>query len=270
MWPYLCLFLVLFGGALSAQSGIQNLMDARSFSMGGTASLDQGVAALFTNPAGLSTAQEFAAIATAQNQFLLPELQSAGLAALIPTKTGNFGLKAAAFGSQAYRENQFSLAYGRQLSRQFRLGAELIYWNNSIPEYGTRGYLTFALGIQSQLSEEFSVAAYIYNPIRTERNAEELTHSIMQLGLSYQPSEKLNLVAEVEKDVDHPANFRAGVDYSINDLIGLRLGLGTGPSIFSFGFSIQILPQIRVDIATSRHEILGFSPAFSLIYTNTP
>lgn len=243
-------------------------MDARSFSMGGTSSLDLGTAALFTNPAGLATAQEFSAIATAQNQFLLPELQSAGLAALLPTNTGNFGIKAASFGSQAYRENQFSLAYGRQLSRRFRLGAELIYWNNSIPEYGTRGYLTFALGIQSQLSKVFSVGAYLYNPFRAERNAEELTHSILQLGLSYQPSEKLNMVAEVEKDIDHPANFRAGIDYAINDFIALRLGLGTAPSLFSFGFSIRILPQVKIDIATSRHEILGFSPGFSLIYTN--
>ena len=123
--------------------------------------------------------------------------------------------------------------------------------------------------MQSQLSKSFSIAAFVYNPIRAERNAEERTHSIMQLGLGYQPSEKLTLVAEVEKDIDHPANFRAGVDYAINDLIALRIGLATAPSLFSFGFSIQIFPQVRVDIATSRHEILGFSPGFSLIYTNS-
>lgn len=268
MWRFLFFFFCLSGWVLSAQSGIQNLMDARSFSMGRTASLDQGTSALFTNPAGLATAQEFSAIATAQNQFLLPELQSAGLAALLPTKTGNFGIKAAAFGSQAYRENLFSLAYGRQLSQRFRLGAELIYWNNSIPEYGTQGYLTFALGIQSQLSKQVSVAAYLYNPIRAERNDEELTYSVLQLGVAYQPSEQLNIVAEVEKDIDHPANFKAGIEYALNDLIALRLGIGTAPSLFSFGFSIQIFPQIQVDIASSRHEILGFSPGFSLIYTD--
>lgn len=264
------LFLLLFFlTSLGAQSGIHRLQDARSQAMAGSTVMSEGLFALYGNPAGLAQAKQLQGIALLEYPFALSELQRAGFGLVAPLEHSTFGFKAATFGFDAYRETQFSLAYSRLLNSNFSLGAELIYWNQNIAEYGNKGFLTFALGLQAQLSPTLKAGAHLYNPIRARVTEQEMTFSSLQLGLIYQPSEQLDILAEVYKDIDFPAQVKAGIDYKIEDKLALRLGISTAPVRFSFGLGIRVLPGWAVDLAASRHEFLGFSPGFSLRYTGS-
>jgi len=263
----LLLFFLFILTHLDAQSGIHHLSDARSQAMAGSTVMNEGIFSLYGNTAGLSQITSLQGIAVMESPFALSELQGAGFGLASPLGSSTLGLKAATFGFDAYRELQFSLAYSRPLNSQLSLGAEMIYWNQNISEYGNKGFLTFALGLQANLSPTLQAGAYLYNPIRARVSEREPTFSSLQIGLVYQASEDLDLVAEVYKDIDFPAQFKAGVDYQIEDTFSLRLGVGTAPTRLSFGLGIKILPDWAIDIAASRHEFLGFSPSFSLRYT---
>jgi hypothetical protein len=242
------------------------LKDARSQALAGNTVMNEGVFALFGNSAGLAKAKSIQAIATVESPFLLEELQRGGFGFLLPLENSAFSLKASTFGLEDYRETQLSLGYSRLLSSNLSIGAELIYWNNRIPEYGNRDLLTFAIGMQANLSPTVQVGAHLYNPIRADISDNETTYSTLQVGGSYRPSDRLSIMAEVYKDVDFPAQVRAGIDYEIDPRFAIRLGVGTLSTLYSFGVGVQLFPGWFVDIAASRHEFLGFSPGFSLRY----
>jgi hypothetical protein len=73
------------------------------------------------------------------------------------------------------------------------------------------------------------------------------------------------LITEAEKDIDNPARFKAGVEYKIVDALHLRGGIATNPSQYSLGVGINV-KDLKIDLATSYHEVLGVTPAISLSY----
>ena len=269
MRSIISLFFLLSALTLQAQSGIHRLKDARSQALAGSTVMNQGLFALYGNPAGLAQVTQFQGIALLEYPFALPDLQRAGFGLVAPLENSTFGFKAASYGFDAYREGQFSLAYSRVLNPNLSLGGEIIYWNQNIPEYRSKGFLTFALGLQARLSPTLQAGVQLYNPIRARITEDETSFSSLQIGLCYQPSEQLDILAEVYKDLDFPAEIKAGIDYRIDPRLALRLGIGTAPVRFSFGLGIQVFPGWAIDIAASRHEFLGFSPGFSLRYTGT-
>ncbi|MEO8088221.1 MAG: hypothetical protein ABI763_15480, partial [Bacteroidota bacterium] len=82
---------------------------------------------------------------------------------------------------------------------------------------------------------------------------------------SYRFSEKLSWSIEEEKDIDQNAVFKSGLEYHVVDALYLRGGLATNPTLFSFGFGLKI-GNLMLDIASTYHQVLGFSPAISLTY----
>lgn len=74
------------------------------------------------------------------------------------------------------------------------------------------------------------------------------------------------MCAEEEKDVDQQSVFKAGLEYHVVEALYLRGGIATNPSLSSFGFGLKI-NQFTVDVASSWHQELGFTPQFSLAYT---
>jgi hypothetical protein len=44
------------------------------------------------------------------------------------------------------------------------------------------------------------------------------------------------------------------------------MGMATDPSLLTFGVGYY-LPKVHIDLAFSRHEMLGYTPHFSLSYT---
>ncbi len=133
--------------------------------------------------------------------------------------------------------------------------------------YGNTSALAVEAGLQAQLSKELSIGAHIYNPNRAKVAAfnDERIPTIMRIGLNYTFSEKVFVVAETQKDIDYPANFKAGVEYRVVEVLYLRAGVSTGPVLNTFGFGLN-LKQFRLDIASSYHSVLGYSPHVSLTY----
>lgn len=253
--------------AASAQNGVPPSGGARSAGMGFTGVTYTDVNSLFTNQAGLGRLHTFAATAFAEQRFFLSELQGISAGAALPSNSGTFGLTINYFGFEDYNEQRAGLAYGRKLSNKLSIGAQLLMLNTRIPEYGNKANITFEAGLLADLLPQLSLGFHVYSPARIQLVEEQYLPSVFRLGLNYAPSDKLQILAEVEKDIDYPVRTKLGLEYTIVEAFRLRVGAATNPVNLSFGLGYRLDSGIALDIASSYHEILGFTPSAGVSYT---
>jgi len=257
--------LVLMPSA-DAQNGVPPSGGARSAGMGFTGVTYTDVNSLFTNQAGLGRLNSFATTAFAEQRFFLSELQGISAGAALPTNSGTFGLTINYFGFEDYNEQRAGLAYGRKLSDKLSLGAQVLMLNTRIPEYGNKANITFEAGLLADLLPQLSLGFHVYSPARIQLVEDEYLPSVFRLGLNYSPSDKLQILAEVEKDIDYPVRTKLGFEYAIVDAFRMRVGAATEPVNLSFGLGYRLENGLALDIASSYHEILGFTPSAGVSY----
>lgn len=264
----LMLILALFSIS-STQAQIANdVIGASSTGMGGYSVTVSDLWSANNNQAGLGFATDISGGLFYENRFLLKETSYRAGAFVLPVKTGAFGLSVASFGYSAYSETKAGLSYGQRFGDKFSVGVQLNYLNTKLSQdYGTKNSLTGAIGLMAKLNKEVTLGVHIYNPTRSklaEYDTEKIP-TIMKLGLAYRFSEKVMLGVETEKDLDYDAVVRAGLEYHITEIFYLRGGISTNPTMYSFGFGLQ-MKNFKMDISSSFHQTLGMTPSISLIY----
>ena len=203
-----------------------------------------------------------------QNSFMIKELGLSAGAAAIPTKSGVFGFSINNFGYNNFNTKKIGLAYGKTLAKNFAVGVQLDYLNMFLADnYGNRSMFTFELGLLAKVTDEINIGAHVFNPIRVKlaNYNEERLPLAMNLGMQWKASDNFMLSAEVESDILNRAVFKFGLEYMITDMIYARAGISNNPNIFTFGAGLHIA-NFRLDFSSSMHQILGYSPQFSLIY----
>lgn len=249
-----------------SQNGAPPIGGARSIAMGYTGVTYTDINSLFSNQAGLAMLDRFTATAFAEQRFFISELQSISAGAALPTSSGTLGLSLNYFGFEDYNEQRAGLAYARKLMDNFSIGAQVLVLNTRIPEYGNKTSITFELGLLAQLLPQLQLGFHLYSPARIELVADEYLPSVYKLGLQYLVSDKLNILAEIEKDIDHPVRTKLGLEYELAKALKMRIGAATQPVNLSFGFAYQLKNGLALDIASSYHEVLGFTPAAGIVF----
>ena len=262
---YILLFLSGFH-CLNAQNGAPPAAGARAVAMGQTGATFTDINSIFANQAGLAHLESMAITAYGEQRFLVSEIRSIGLGAALPTASGTFGLTLHYFGFDQYNEQRIGLAYGRKLLEKLSIGAQFLMLNTRIPEYGNKAVFTFEVGALAELLPQLNLGFHLFSPARIQVTNEDNLPTVLKLGLSYLPSDKLTLLAELEKDIDYAARAKFGVEYQIAEPLFLRLGAATQPTSMSFGLGYALPNGLRLDIASSYHQVLGFTPAAGIIF----
>ena len=260
------LALLLLPLSLAAQNGMPASAGARGLAMGQTGLTFADINSIFSNQAGLAFLEGPAFLAFAEQRFMLEELQSFSFGGALPTSTGTFGLSLNHFGFDDYNEQRVGLAYARRLFSRVALGAQFLMLNTRIPEYGNKAAFTFELGALLELIPQLEFGVHLFSPARVEVAPEEYLPSVLRMGLRYFPSNSLNLLAEVEKDLDHPVRVKMGAEYKAAEPLALRFGMATQPVALSFGVGYRLPNGLGLDVASSYHQLLGFTPAAGLNY----
>lgn len=245
-----------------------NSVGARSAGLANTSTLFTDFWAAENNPAGLGFVKDFGAGISYANHFMLKEFGYKSMVLAYPSQKGAFGLSIGQFGYNLYNENKVGLSYGQRLSNTFSLGVQLNYLNTQIGEgYGSKSAISGNVGLLAELSDQVKVAAIVINPNRVKlaEYQNERISTLLKLAVSYSFSEKVILMSEIQKDIDFDYNAIVAVEYLATDIIYLRAGYGTNPSISTFGFGIK-LKEFDIDIASGFHSIIGFTPQISLSY----
>ncbi len=236
---------------------------AKGLAMGNIRTVSTDATSLFGNQAGLAQLTKKNAFVFGENRFLLPNVNQFSAGFALPTTSGSFGFAVQYFGFDGYNEQKIGLAFARKLTQKLSIGAQMDYLNLRIPEYGNSGKVTFELGIQAQISQKLMIGTHIFSPITIDWNETEVVPTIFAIGGRYQPSKKLTLSAEVEKDFEYPLNVKFGLDYQIIEPLSFRVGFSTFPVQNSFGIGLH-LKNMTIDLASVFHPILGVSSGISI------
>lgn len=192
-----------------------------------------------------------------------------GVVAIPVKKAGTFGFSVNYFGYSQYNEKKFGISYAIKLAKYLSIGMQLDYLNAKISGYGSKNYATFELGFFSKPIDELAIALHVYNPLKlyVDKNTGEKIPSVLRLGITYEARKKFFISTQIDKDFTQKGVvFRAGVEYTLKDLISFRAGVASSPVTGSFGVGVSIRQGVTIDAAFSYMSTLGFQPHFGFIY----
>lgn len=224
----------------------------------------------YCNPAILSTVNTYKIAANYVNRFQLKELSTTSISASIPTKLATFGLALSHFGYSQYNEIQGGIAVARNFTDRFHVGMQFNYYAVLLsPTEGYKRTVIAQIGIISKISDALFIGFHTYNPAQTNIEL-ELTKkripSIFSLGASYYFSDKLLWLAQLDKEIDYPLQWRSGFEYRIVKELSLKMGGYGNPFVPNLGVSVFI-KQLQIDLNFERNPTLGINSICGLSYT---
>ena len=253
--------LLCFSASAQLSSG------ARLVAMGNTGVAMQDVWSLTSNQAGIAGFNKPMISAGYEQRFLDKDLSSQSLAIVIPIKKGVFGASFQKYGMSAFNEQKVGISYARQFGTNLSLAINGNFHQLKISSYGNANTLSAEIGIQYKLSKSLAIGGHIANPNRSNYN-KELNVSVpvnMQFGFAYQISEQLLVVNTFDKTLGYATDFKIGGEYKLIEWLSLRGGVSVNPfkQFVGVGFFHK---HFMVDVATSSHAVLGYTPQLGLTY----
>lgn len=266
----LAVFLVIITSpVISLSTGNLSPIGSRSAGMGRSSVAITDFWGAMNNQAGIALFDKPAVGIYYENRFLLNELSTKSIAGILPTKYGVIAVTYNHFGYSLYNNQKVGLAYARAFGNNLRIGLQLDYLQTILGNnYGSKGNVTFELGIQTDVNEKITIGAWVFNPIMVKLADfdDEKLPAVFRVGFAWHISDIFLATVEAEKNTAiNPVMFRGGLEYELNKKFFFRTGFSTRKEIFSFGVGIN-LKHLIFNISAIMHESLGFSPQTSLIF----
>ncbi len=241
---------------------------ARSAGMAEASIALAGFWSLQNNQAGLGFEENTSLACSYENRFLLKEIANKFAGLIFSTRSGTFGFSYQQYGYRLYSESITGLSFGKKLAENFAAGIRIDYLNCRFAEdYGSKGWISFQAGILYKLNEKLSLGTHLAHPLQQKMGSipDERLPAELSFGLSYSFSNALVFNLDTRKSSLHPLSFRSGLEYEIRDELFGRIGFNSNPASFAFGCGIG-WGRIQIDIASTYQQLLGFSPAVSILY----
>ena len=280
---YLLVLFLSFGfttARLHAQGNGPAGHGARAIALGNASTiLANEVWATTNNAAGLGTITKPTVGIYFENRYLIQSLNVAAVSIALPlgevepasaslparASRGVLGFEAQRFGGVLYNEIRVGAAYGYRLG-VINVGGRLDMLQVSLQDLGSRRAATVSLGGQADvLPQRLSFGMYLYN-ISQNKLADyqdERVPTVLRAGLAYHASKQVLLVAEAEKDVEHEAGLKAGLEYLPTPAVAIRLGYTSLSQQATGGVGMRA-GNFQFDYAAGWHSALGLSQYFSV------
>ncbi len=234
---------------------------AKPIALGGAfTSLANNSNAIYYNPAGISQLPfREISIFYSPAPFGLKELANGSVNYVEPTKFGAFGLSVKTYGFELYKEITITASYSNNYKKKIFYGANINYYNLKIQNYGSASTFGIDIGGLAYLTEflRWGFAAFNLNRPKIGTQNDKLPQ-VYRTGISIQPRNDVNFVLDIEKDTRYTTSVKAGIEYSLYDMVNLRAGIGTEPTRFSggVGFYYSIF---ELDYGFYNHQDLGLT-----------
>jgi hypothetical protein len=221
------------------------------------------------NSAALSNLQAVAIGFFAEQRYLVPGLANAGVSIGVPVKNEAFGFALQYLGGPQAQRAAATLSAMQKLGKKTAIGVQLRYHAASAAGYAAENTLGYAVGAQVQLAPQVQLLLNGSNLHSTWRsNSSKLQQAALwQCGVGYDLSETVFLTSIIEKASGIPAEVKAAFQYKFGSKLLCRVGVGTGAGQFYLGCG-YIMGSLRLDVFTSVHRQLGFSPGLQLLLTS--
>ena len=257
----ICLILLFSQNACFAQFG-QIEAGARTYGMGRTSLTVSDSWAVFNNVAALSGVKGTEAFLGYSNRFTLSGLNTLQAGATFDAFfNGKMGIGVTRFGDDLYNEHRLAVGYSHKISNM----------SIGIQGYGTRHNFALEMGGKAQLSETLTLGMHIFNinQAKVSDFEDERIPTMMRIGISYKPVERVTVNFETEKDTEYPASFKAGLEYQVvkqnENEIFIRTGITTAEFLAHFGVGYY-KGNFGLDYAFTTLPQVGYSHHVGLVY----
>ena len=236
--------------------------------MGNTAAAYQGANSIVANPAGMARVQTFSIGAAYQMHYLLVDLYTYGIYAVIPTiKVGVLGVQYNQYNSTGLMQQtawklNYAYAFATSWSAAIGLQQSSLRWeSDTFPRA-----VSMEMGVlyhRNSLSlggfvKQFSIGNTA-DALLPEQALE------LALGMNYLFSEQIYLATDIFWESRQKPGLRTGLEYRLHRDFCLRGGISSYPLQYYLGTGI-LLKKMQIDMATSIHRALGISPQIGLSY----
>jgi hypothetical protein len=253
---------------------------ARAVALGNAAAtLGNEVWAVANNAAGLGALTRPTAGAYFENRYLISSLNVAAAALALPlglvepaaagqparAEHGVVGVEAQRFGGALYSEVRVGAAYGYRLG-VVNIGGRLDMLQVSFQDLGSRRVVVGSLGGQADIVPEhltFGVYLYNLNQARLATYQDERVPTVLRAGLAYRAGKQVLLLLESEKDIEHDAGFKAGLEYLPASAVALRAGYASLTQQTTGGVGVKT-SNFQFDYTAGWHSVLGLSQFLSV------
>ena len=150
----------------------------------------------------------------------------------------------------------------RRLFEKLNAAVQFDLNRNEAEEFDNVYVASWSVSFHAPIMKELSMSAWIYNPLGTESVLD--LPSMARIGVLYEPSKKIGIAVEAEKDWRHDLRFKAGMLYQLHQRIAVRWGIGTKPSLVHAGISWNIFDSMALTGGWRYHSRLGSSLSASL------
>jgi hypothetical protein len=245
-----------------------NVSGARAIGMGHTAIACTDLWSVFNNQAAAAFQEVFKAGVFVENRYLLNEVSRVALGLYIPLYKGGLCISVDHFGGAGYAELKSGLAYAMRFGDHFSAGLQLDYLRHSIGEgYGNYQAFSFEAGILAKPIPKLHIGVHVFNPVASRwGNTDESIPIIVKAGLLLKLDASFILSTELLKSSAGKAIIMAGAEYRFREKFFLRAGITSGPARYTFGAGFK-MKRLMIDIASSVHAYLGYSPQLSFTYS---
>jgi hypothetical protein len=182
----------------------------------------------------------------------------------MPTYFGVGGIGVYRFGDNVYNEQIISAGFSNTFGIA-SLGLKVNYIQYQTEGFGTKGVMSINFGGIAQLTPMLAVGAYITNINQPELNEFEKLPTKLTAGLSITPTEKINVITELEKDLEYDPTWKAGIEYKFHTKFTARTGYNINPNTAFFGLGFKT-KKFNIDYAIQHNVLLSLSHQASVTY----
>ncbi len=258
---------LLINTPATAQSLVYPL-GARAKAMGECGLTQADPYGIFNNQAVLARLQNAGLLLCTENRYLLPDMNRVSLGAVIPAGSGMLLSGLDHFGGPLYSEMCAGAGYALPIGQYVAAGLRLDYLRISFGEgYSSRQAISFEGGLLITPGPKLSLGMHIFNPLHLKWiGTDEPLPTAFRAGASYRPEPQLIFALEIHSSNTTKAVFCGGAEYRFQKKFFIRAGISSGDARYSFGAGLR-LKRLSIDIASSIHAWLAYSPLVSFTYS---
>ncbi len=201
-------------------------------------------------------------------KYLLKDFQNQGVVYAQPLKSGVLSFGAQLYGLDALKSERIGIGYSLKLVDRLSIGVQMNYQGLQLgSNYGSKNNITAEVGIYADISEKLKFGASVFNLGRTRLATfqDERITTLVRMGLAYHLSQKVLFLIETEKNIYYKLRLKGAFEYQPIKKFFLRGGIATQPIELAFGFGYRF-KTIQLDLGSSYHQLIGWSPHISLTY----
>lgn len=219
------------------------------------------------NPAGIAGISSPVLALAIERRFMLKELESRALTAVLPLRKHVLGAGLNFFGSRLYQRQLITLAFARAFSDAFSAGFHINYHGLKVAGYAGEHAWTVGAGLQFSPLPRLRLGAAVANPRGAVFEGELYAEIpvVISLGAAWAFSGKVLALLELERIQGFPVAARAGLEYHLHPALFVRAGVSGSPFRQYGGLGLRYR-RLQLDLSAASHLQLGFTPRISLCY----